>query len=151
MTIILKYLFIIVGSIFSLYSLQCCLVRYLKIKDLPKDVINRKDKEGYLKTLQKYSLICLVFLFLSMITAFSPVIELRLIIPIISMIICGYVLQALFDEIADFDISKKDADIIKDFLIKTKNEAKEKAKTNVIKKVDSVEDTSDNTKENIEE
>ena len=151
MTIILKHLFIIVGSIFSLYSLQCCLVRYLKIKDLPKDVINRKDKEGYLKTLQKYSLTCLVFSFLSMITAFSPVIELRLIIPIISMIICGYVLQDLFDEIADFDISKKDADIIKDFLIKTKKEAKEKSKTNVIKKVDSVEDTSDNTEENIEE
>lgn len=153
MTAILKYFFIIIGSIFSLYSLYSCIVRYLKIKDLPKDVIRERDKEDYLKSLQKYSLICLLCLFLTATTLFSPILEIRLVIPIIAIVVCGFVLQDLLDEIEDFDISKKDVDIIKDFLIKTKNETQEKAKTNKIKKIDSIQDISDieDTSEEFEE
>ena len=42
----------------------------------------------------------------------------------------------LSDEIADFDISKKDSDIIQEFLEKRTKVSKDNAKENKIKKID---------------
>ena len=134
---LLKFGFILLGVAFCGYVFYCCSARYLKIKDLPENIISTEERIKYLKVLQKYVLISGGGLFLSLLSIISSVLELRIIIPLISTFVCCYILNDLTDEIADFDISKKDSIIITDFLKNQLNSAEKSAKENKIKKVDS--------------
>ena len=123
----LSFIFILIAIPYSLYVLYSCLARYIKIKGLPLDLITESEKHRYLKVLSKYILIASVGCLLSFISLISPVMEIRCIIPVISIIICSYMFQDLLDEIQDFDISKKDSDIIMDFFKKRDEDAKTKS------------------------
>lgn len=135
--ILLSYIFVTGGTIFCLYSFYSCLVRYLKIKNLPSEIINEEDKDKYLKTIYKYCLYTGICTFLSLLSIVFKSIEARMAIPVITIIITSFFFQTLIDEIIDFDISKKDSDILFDFLKNRNQEATEKAKENKIKKIDS--------------
>lgn len=132
----LKFGFIILGIVFSFYVFYSCSARYLKIKDLPSDVISSSDRLKYLGVLQKYILASGGCLFIDILTLLSPVLELRFLIPIVSLFVCTFIFMNLSDEIADFDISKKDSDIVQAFLDQRKNISKSHAKENKIKKID---------------
>lgn len=130
-------LFSIVSFLVCAYIAYQVIVRYLKIKDLDKTVIREREKSDYLEILRKYikivggvGIIDLAFFIL-------PWLEARMIIAVGAIIIASYVYQDLLDEIADFDVSKKDADILKDFLKEVSEDGKKKAKNNKVKKVDS--------------
>lgn len=132
----LKYGFIIIGAIFSLYIFYACSARYLKIKDLPVEIISSADKLKYLSILQKYILITVISSGLTLLTLLSPVLELRFLIPIVAMFLSSFIFMNLSDEIADFDISKKDSDIVQEFLEKRSKVSKDNAKENKIKRID---------------
>lgn len=132
----LKYGFIIIGAIFSLYIFYACSARYLKIKDLPVEIISSADKLKYLSILQKYILITVISSGLTLLTLLSPVLELRFLIPIVAMFLSSFIFMNLSDEIADFDISKKDSDIVQEFLEKRSKASKDNAKENKIKRID---------------
>lgn len=133
---LLKFGFIIVGTIFSFYVFYSCSARYLKIKDLPPEIISNGDRLRYLSVLQKYILTTAGATLVSLLTLLSPILELRFLIPIIGIFLSTAIYMNLSDEIADFDISKKDSDIIQDFLEKRTKTSKDNAKENKIKKID---------------
>ena len=54
---------------------------------------------------------------------------------VVSIIGIGNLFGDILDEIADFDTSKKDVDILKEFLNEVKEDAKKKAGENKIKKI----------------
>lgn len=135
---ILSYLFSIMGFFNALYVCYSVVVRYLKIKDLPVEVLKNSEKQSYLQTLIKYVTVSIVGMILNLLSLFLPWLEVRLIISVISIITVTHIYSDLLDEIADFDTSKKDSDILLDYLKSTKEDSKKKAKDNKIKKVDSL-------------
>lgn len=137
--ILLSFIFSILGFLFSLYIFYSCLVRYLKIKNLQEEILNKIDKENYLKTLHKYCLITGGFAFICLLSLVFKTIEWKMIISVICIMSSSYIFQDLLDEIQDFDIKKKDAEILLDFLKKRDLQADEYAKNNKIKKIDSFE------------
>ena len=133
---LLKFGFIVVGTIFSFFVFYSCSARYLKIKDLPSEIISSSDRLKYLSVLQKYILISAGATLVSLLTLLSPVLELRFLIPVVGVFVSTSIYMNLSDEIADFDISKKDSDIIQEFLEKRTKVSKDNAKENKIKKID---------------
>lgn len=135
---VLSYVFSIMGFFNTLYVCYSVVVRYLKIKDLPVEVLKNSEKQSYLQTLIKYVTVSIVGMILNLLSLFLPWLEVRLIISVISIITVTHIYSDLLDEIADFDTSKKDSDILLDYLKSTKEDSKKKAKDNKIKKVDSL-------------
>lgn len=119
------------------YILAQIVIRYKKIKDLDKSEIREKEKSDYLEILIKYLKIVGVCVVADFIAFGLPFLEFRLIAAIASIMFAGNIYSDLNDEIADFDTTKKDSDILKDFLNEVKEDAKNKAGKNKIKKVDS--------------
>ena len=131
-----RYGFNFIGLILSVYVFYSCSARFLKIRDLPINIISKNDKNKYLGILQKYVLFTGGASLINLLAFLSPVLEIRLLVSLVSIFICTFVFGVLSDEIADFDISKKDSDIIQEFLANRKKASKENAKENKIKKVD---------------
>lgn len=134
---LLKYGFILLGIGFCGFVFYSSSARYLKIKDLPENIISSGERIKYLQILQKYVLISGAGTLISLLTFLSSGLELRIMLPLISTFICGYIYMDLADEIADFDISKKDSLIITDFLKNQLDRSKENQKEDKIKKIDS--------------
>ncbi len=132
-----KFGFILLAFFFCGYIFYSCSARYLKIKDLPDNIISEGERKKYVSVLQKYVLISGACFVIDILTFLSNVVEIRIILPLIAMFICCYIFMDLSDEIADFDISKKDSIIVTDFLKAQLERAKEHEKENKIKKVDS--------------
>lgn len=132
----LKYGFNLVGLFFSFYVFYCCSARFLKIRDLPLNIISKKDKEKYLGILQKYVLFTAIAAFINLVTFLSPMLEMRLLIALITIFLSTFIYSILLDEIADFDISKSDSTIVQEFLTNRKNISEENKKENKIKKID---------------
>jgi hypothetical protein len=138
MIILLSYLSILFGFCFSVFVTYNVTVRYLKIKDLPTQVIKTSEKKDYLETLTGYSKFCMVSVVINIIGLFTTVMEFRFILAIGSIILVGNIFSDLLDEISDFDSDKKDSDILLDYLKAAKEDSKKKAEENKIKKMDSL-------------
>ena len=136
---ILSYIFSIGAFIFCAYVAYQVFVRYLKIKDLPEVEISERERKDYLEVLRKYSLITTGATILNIFGFVFSFLEFRLVVAVITVVICCNVFSDLLDEIADFDTTKKDSDILFDYLKAAKADSKEKAKNNKIKKIDSLE------------
>ena len=132
--IIISLLFSIGIALFSLYT---TVLRYVKVKDLPNDILTESEKEAYMKELMLYMKIVTGCLFIPILTSLLPLDSMKFIPPIISILISGKVLYKIFDEIEDFDINKKDLDILKDFLSSITEDSKEKSKNDKIKALNS--------------
>ena len=131
----LSYLFSLIGAGLSLYVLYQAIVRYTKIKGLDKTVIREKDKSDYLEILRKYVKIAGAATLINIAFLILPWLEVRMIVSVVSIIGIGNLFGDILDEIADFDTSKKDVDILKEFLNEVKEDAKKKAGENKIKKI----------------
>ena len=123
----------LIAVAFNLYCLYIVLLRMARIKSLPQDLMPKATKKEYVRTLEGYLKIFIGCFLLSFLFVSFKLHGIEFLPPIISVLIAGNVLYKILDEIDEFDMSKKDSDIIKDFLDKSKKDARKKSEQNKIK------------------
>lgn len=134
-----SYVFSAITIIFSIFVIYQITMRYINIKNLDETNLKETEKRDYLKELRKYSIICTIALFVNVFLLIVKFLEIRLIGAVIVIILVSSIYSDLLDEIEDFDTTKKDSDILKEYFAMIKEDSKEKTKENKLKKIDSVD------------
>lgn len=134
-----SYVFSAITIIFSIFVIYQITMRYINIKNLDETNLKETEKRDYLKELRRYSIICTIALFVNVFLLIVKFLEIRLIGAVIVIILVSSIYSDLLDEIEDFDTTKKDSDILKEYFAMIKEDSKEKTKENKLKKIDSVD------------
>lgn len=122
---------------FSSYLFYLICTRVYNLSRLDNDILSGPKKDFYIKPLKVSAVISFVCMGLGLLSLILPQIKvLSKVIPsisyyviaIIPILVCANLLYKLFDEMEEFDLTKKDSEILKEFLMKTEKDAREKSK-----------------------
>jgi hypothetical protein len=137
--ILLSYIIVVVSIIFALFVSYQVTMRYINIKNLDETNLKNKEKKDYLKALRKYAQISAIAIIFDIVALITKFLEFRLIVAVIVIIILSSLYNDLLDEIADFDTTKKDSDILKEYFNMITEDSKSKVKDSKVKKIDSTD------------
>ena len=122
-----------IAVLLNLYCFYTVILRMARIKSLPNDIMPSSTKKTYLDMLERYLGLFVISFVISILFVSFRFYGVEFLTPVISIIISSNVLYKILDEIDEFDLNKKDSDIVKDFLEKTRKDARNKGKDNKIK------------------
>ena len=135
----MKGIFIILGL--SASSLLITIITYFfntkrinDIRDLPTEMISKKDKKDNLVMLDKNKKILNIILILNAINLILPNTLFKLFIPSFTIVISTNLWIQLFDEIDTFSATKGEFNVILDYNKKQKEEVQKKAQERRIEK-----------------
>ena len=118
----------ILVSIASAYLVFLALVRTYNIAGIAEEIVEEEKKEKLLKPLRTFVVTGLAGLILNVIAFLLLPEMIKVVIGFITFVIVASSLYKIFDEIDSFDLSKKDSEILRDFLNDAQKDAKEKSK-----------------------
>lgn len=118
----------ILSLLVSAYLVFLALVRTYNIAGIRQDIIDEDKKEELLAPLRGFVVIGLIGVILNIVSFifFSDII--LAVIGLFTFVACANSLYKIFDEIDKFNMSKKDSEILDDFLKNAAKDAKEKSK-----------------------
>lgn len=112
----------------SIYLIYLSLLRVYNIANSSENVVSKDKKEELLKPIRFFVLFGLLGVILGFVSLFLLKGILQVIIPVVIILFVSTGLNRIFDEIEKFTITKKDSEILEEFLEKAERDAKEKSK-----------------------
>lgn len=118
----------IICIVISGYLVYLSLLRVYNIVKSSENVISKENKEKLLKPIRFFALFGLLGVILGMVSLFFLHGIVQVIIPTAIILFVSTGLNRIFDEIEKFDITKKDSEVLDEFLKEAERDAKEKSK-----------------------